>query len=99
MKLEPDDVEAIARRTAELLGTAAGVPRRYVDAAALARTLGVERDWVYAHAAQLGAIRLGGPHGRLRFDVEHVRSVLAREPCPAGPAALSPAPRRRSRGD
>lgn len=50
MKLEPDDIEAIARRIAELIGTTAGVPPRYIDAAALARTLGVERDWVYAHA-------------------------------------------------
>ena len=77
MRLDADDVEAIAVRVAELLGTApAGTPR-YVDAADLARALGVDRDWVYAHAAELGAIRLGGPRGRLRFDLHNVRRVLA----------------------
>lgn len=75
MRLDPDDVEAIAARVAELLRTSAGTPR-YVDAAELARTLGVDREWVYAHAAELGAIRLGRPQGRLRFDLEHVRRVL-----------------------
>lgn len=80
MRLEPADVEAIAQRVAELLSPP-GQPVRYVDAARLAKTLGVERDWVYAHARQLGAIRLGGPQGRLRFDLHHVQQTLAdREP-------------------
>ena len=82
MRLESDDVEAIARRVAELLGAAPDAPVRYVDAAQLARALGVERAWVYAHAAQLGALRLGGPRGRLRFDLERVREALT----PGGPA-------------
>jgi hypothetical protein len=31
----------------------------------------VSRDYVYSHANELGAIRLGtGPKTRLRFDVE-----------------------------
>lgn len=46
---------------------------RWVDATTIARELGVERDWVYEHANQLGAVRLGGPRGRLRFD----RTMLA----------------------
>lgn len=72
-------VEQIAQRVVELLGEIqlAG-PRRYVDAATLAAELGVERDWVYAHADELGALRLGSPNGRLRFDlpavVEQLRS-------------------------
>lgn len=77
MRLEPDDVEAIARRVAELLGTGPQAPVRYVDAAYLARALGVERAWVYAHAQQLGGVRLGGPRGRLRFDLEAVREQLS----------------------
>ena len=77
MRLDPDDVEAIAARVAELLDARPADGLRYVDAAALARALGVDRDWVYAHAAQLGALRLGGPRGRLRFDLEHIRRVLA----------------------
>jgi hypothetical protein len=79
VKLDPDDIEAIAARVAELLGNPPVGAVRYLDAAALARTLGVKRDWIYAHAADLGAIRLGGPHGRLRFDLQHVRRVLGEE--------------------
>lgn len=75
---EPELVEAIARRVVELLrGEEAGErPARLVDAATLARELGVEREWVYAHAEQLGAVRLGGPNGRLRFDRHEVGKRL-----------------------
>jgi hypothetical protein len=69
--------EAIARRVVELLR--AEEPQRstgLVDAAAVARDLEVERDWVYSHATDLGAIRLGGPRGRLRFDLQVVRERL-----------------------
>jgi hypothetical protein len=38
----------------------------------------VHRDWVYAHARVLGAVRLGdGPKARLRFDVARARAALA----------------------
>jgi len=51
----------------------------------VAAYLGVERTWVYAHANELGAIRLGaGPKARLRFDpdtvVEQLRSPQQRKP-------------------
>ena len=79
MTLDDEDIEQIARRVAELIGANRADPTpRYVDAADLARILGIERDWVYAHARELGAIRLGGPGGRLRFDVQHVAEALAR---------------------
>src|SRR4051812_40819680 len=40
-----------------------------LDAAEIAQRCGVTRAWVYAHAAELGALRLGaGPRPRLRFD-------------------------------
>lgn len=70
-------VEAIARRVVELLQEAeqAG-PVKLTDAATLASELGVERDWIYEHAEELGAIRLGGPRGRLRFDRDVVRERL-----------------------
>jgi hypothetical protein len=69
--LDAEDIEAIAQRVAELIADrVTESPRaRLVDAAHVAQLLGVERDWVYAHAHQLGAIRLGGPKGRLRFDL------------------------------
>jgi hypothetical protein len=78
MEWDSELVEAIARRVVELLG---GSPQRsgvrLVDATAVADALGVERDWVYAHADQLGAVRLGGPKGRLRFDLRAIDEQLA----------------------
>jgi hypothetical protein len=100
LRLDPRDVEAIARRVAELVDAArppAPSAVRYVDAAEVARTLGVERDWVYAHARQLGAMRLGGTQGRLRFDLREVTRALAdrqREPNAEAPAPRSPRGRR-----
>lgn len=78
-RLHPDDVEAIAARVAALLQQPASPPPvRLVDAATLATILGVERDWVYAHARDLQAVRLGGKRGRLRFDLATVfRSLNA----------------------
>jgi hypothetical protein len=61
-------VEAIATRVAELVGAERSESARYIKADELADLLNVERDWVYAHAKELGGIRLGGPRGRLRFD-------------------------------
>lgn len=77
---ESDLVEAIARRVVELLraNEPQDRPVRLVDAATLAHELGVERDWVYANSERLGAIRLGGPQGRLRFDREVVAERLGR---------------------
>ena len=63
--LNPQAVEAIARRVVELLerrGLTGG--RELVDAAELARRFGIERSWVYSHAIELGAVELGG--GRRR---------------------------------
>jgi hypothetical protein len=79
VSLEPDEIEAIAQRVAELIADRLAPPaprERLVDAAQLAGLLGVERDWVYAHATQLGGVRLGGPKGRLRFDLNMVAERL-----------------------
>lgn len=64
-------VDAIAERVGEMLHDEA--PHgRLVDAATVARALGVSRDCVYAHAAELGGERIGdGPRGRLRFDLDY----------------------------
>jgi hypothetical protein len=90
VSLDDHDIERIATRTAQLLTDQlrqSRASRRLVDAAELAATLGVERDWVYAHARQLGAVRLGGPRGRLRFDVDAVTRLLAQ---PSHSRPLSP---------
>lgn len=94
MNLDPDDIESIAVRVAELLREQ--IPpsaSRLADAAEVARELSVERDWVYAHAHELGGVRLGGERGRLRFDLARIRRDLAR---PAG-ARSRPATARRPR--
>jgi hypothetical protein len=45
-----------------------------IDAAEAARRLGVSRDYVYRHAAELGVVRIGsGPKSPLRFDPATVR--------------------------
>ena len=73
VELTPEAVEAVARRVAELLRDdvpAAGL----VDAATVARALGVSRATVYERADDLGAVRLGeGTRARLRFDLAEVR--------------------------
>jgi len=73
--LDDDDVEAIARRVAELLQPP--VTGVLVDARRLAAMLGVERDWIYTNAERLGGVRLGpGPKARLRFDVDRARAAV-----------------------
>jgi hypothetical protein len=77
MFLSPEDVEAVARRTVELLNGAGASTFKLVGARELADRLGVSVDYVYGHAAQLGAVRLGGgQRPRIRFDVEAARRAL-----------------------
>ena len=77
MSLDPQDIEAIASRVVELLLDGPPSMPRLADAATVARELGVERDWVYAHAGELGATRLGGGRGRLRFDLPQILREVA----------------------
>jgi len=59
IKLDPQTVEEIARRVVALLERRGLGKRELVDAAELARRFGIERSWVYTHAIELGAIKLG----------------------------------------
>lgn len=95
MQLDPDDIEQIAYRVADLLGSGQVPSSRYVDAATLADELAVDRHWVYANADKLGAIRLGGRNGRLRFDRQEVRRRLARD-APEPSTTQAPTRRRRA---
>lgn len=46
-------------------------PAAWLNAREVARRLGVTREWVYEHADELGASRIGtGPRPRLRFPAE-----------------------------
>jgi hypothetical protein len=92
IKLDPQTIEAIARRVVELLEKRGLQNRELVDAAELARQLGIERSWVYSHAIELGAVKLGhGAKPRLRFDPEVAARVLRRvgEGSAADPPARS----------
>jgi hypothetical protein len=77
MRLDPADIDAIAQRVVALMrDDAPAAAARLVDAAELASTLGVDRGWVYAHAKELKGVRLGGPRGRFRFDVDAVLRAM-----------------------
>lgn len=79
IKLDPQTVEEIARRVVAVLERRGLGKRELVDAAELARRFGIERSWVYTHAIELGAIKLGnGAKPRLRFDPEVAARVLRR---------------------
>ncbi len=65
--------DVIVERLVEAIKAERSIPQEHasvswLDAKAVADLLGVERDWVYEHADELGASRIGsGPRPRLRF--------------------------------
>lgn len=84
-EIGPETIEKIAERVAALMrhqppdsdARTASPTDGLIDAEALARHLGVTRAWVYEHANELGAIRIGtGPRARLRFDLHAAREAL-----------------------
>lgn len=83
VKLTPSEIDAIVGRVAELLQSRrtacpARPGPRLVTAAEVARWCGVERSWVYAHAEELGARKIGtGERPRLRFDRAEVSERIA----------------------
>jgi hypothetical protein len=94
-------VDAVAERVLELVAER-GAPRGrspLVSAGELAEILGTSRDYVYRHADDLGAVRLGGDgprseHGgsRLRFDVEKaIAAQSARQASESSQTADPPA--------
>ena len=80
--VEADEfVERVARRVVELLREDSDpTPTAWVDARRVAEEFGVSRDFVYAHADELGAVALGacgdGRRPRLRFDLATVAAAL-----------------------
>ena len=65
--------------TSTTAATATSVPEPagYDDAAEIARLHGKTRSWVYEHAGELGAVRLGsGPRPRLAFSPARVAERL-----------------------
>jgi predicted DNA-binding transcriptional regulator AlpA len=74
---EADQVQAIAEAVADVLAERGLVvyagpspSARVLKVADVARLLGRSSAWVYEHAAELGAIRMGrGPKARIGFDL------------------------------
>ncbi len=81
-------IDAIVERVVEAIRSEGNVrPTReapeWLDAREVAQRLGVSREWVYEHAEELGASRIGtGPRPRLRFP-PHVLEARADKRTPA----------------
>ena len=81
---DPASLRLLAREVAQLLGRPE--PERLLTTQEVAVRFNVDRGWVYAHANELGVIRLGtGPRPRLRFDA----AVVAQRLLPAAPTSSS----------
>lgn len=97
--------DAIAGRIAKLLTEEGPSKHGLMSATEVARELNVGRQWVYEHARELGALRLGkGPRARLRFDLETVFAATVclaskqsdgRNPSPRAKSVSKPEPSRR----
>ena len=97
--LAPTLVEAIAQRVAELLRAELHLAPRLLTPSEVADRFAVSRTWVYEHATELGAIRLGnGPKARLRFDPDRVRRVVNRPPDKDTARPTRSAPSRKKNG-
>lgn len=88
VRLHPETEARIAQRMAVMVirylsRTQQPEPKRqeYLTATEVSKTYRLHRGWVYEHAQELGAIRIGdGERPRLRFDPEQVARRLARPP-------------------
>jgi hypothetical protein len=91
--------DLLADRLVERLGgVIPGQVEPLVDAVEIARLHGKSRSWVYEHAGELGAVRLGsGPRPRLGFARARVAERLGRLDKPATASPPEPPKRRRQR--
>jgi hypothetical protein len=93
--------DAIVERIVEAIRAEGIIPQGrtsapWLDAKAVAELLDVERDWVYEHADELGASRIGsGTRPRLRFPPDILERQRGHRPSPkpaAQPAKRRPKP-------
>jgi hypothetical protein len=89
--------EIAYRLAVRLGGLMPAVAEPLVDAAEIARLYGKTRAWVYQHAGELGAVRLGsGRRPRLGFSPDRVAAALEKVDKPAiTPLPEASEPRRR----
>jgi hypothetical protein len=82
--LDPASLRAIAQQVAELLrrrDSSDDATHALLTAGQVAARFNVDRTWVYAHAGELGVVRLGsGRRPRLRFDPAIVAQHLLAAP-------------------
>ena len=101
-----DEVRAIAEAVADVLAerglvvyAGPGASARVLSVREVSKLLGRSAPWVYAHATELGAIRMGnGPKARIGFDltaIEHWKRENQIRP-PEARRSSRPRPRRRS---
>ena len=79
VRLTSEAIEVLAQRIAELVRAdrPTAQPGRLMSAVEVAQWCGLDRSWVYAHADELGARRLGGgERPRLRFDPVEVSARI-----------------------
>jgi hypothetical protein len=103
--LTPQAVEQVASRVAQLLQrqqqrerSRTSEPTGMLTVSQLAQYLHLNRAWVYEHAEELGAIRVGnGPKARLRFDLHTAKAALQAQQADRGPAPASPRSRKPTR--
>jgi hypothetical protein len=89
-----ETIEELAELLADKLEARRVERSRWVNADAVAEHLAVDVSYVYEHAAELGARRLGdGPRARLRFRFELVDEAL----CVAGRESEAPQTRTATR--
>ncbi len=96
------DVRAIAEAVADVLAERGLVvyagpsgSARVLNAREVSKLLGRSAPWVYAHATELGAIRMGsGPKARIGFDLASIeqwkRDNQIRPPQPRKPPRRRP---------
>lgn len=78
VELDAEALELLAELVASKIESRATARAGWVGADVVAGHLGVTPDYVYEHADELRAVRLGdGPRGRLRFRLELVDQALA----------------------
>lgn len=95
MTLDDASIEAIAKRVVELLRAEGSSDAQMLDASGIAKRFGVSRHFVYEHAEELGAVRIGkGSRPRLRFDVARSAQFFQARRRPPEPVKV---PRGRSR--
>jgi hypothetical protein len=92
MRLDPDQLEVLAALIADRLMERPKPEPRIVGVRTLARILDVDPSVVYAHADELGVMRVGRA---LRFNLDlALERSRARDAAPA-PSATPPARKRR----